>query len=125
LRARALGIHLEGPFISHKRRGVHPPENLLLPSLSSFDRFWQAARGQIRMMTIAPELPGAIEVIVEATSRGVCVSLGHSDADLDSTRTAVTGGARHATRPFNALRPLDHRHPGILGEVLTESSLSR
>src|SRR5438105_7268727 len=61
LRARALGIHLEGPFISHKRRGVHPPENLLLPSLSSFDRFWQAARGQIRMMTIAPELPGAIE----------------------------------------------------------------
>src|SRR5712692_6270571 len=82
LRARPRGIHLEGPFISHKRRGVHPPENLLPPSLAAFDRFWQAARGHIRVMTIAPEIPGAVEVITEATRRGVCVSLGHSDADL-------------------------------------------
>src|SRR5438067_3364373 len=124
LRAQALGIHLEGPFISHKRRGVHPPENLLVPSLSSLDRFWQAARGHIRMMTIAPELPGAMEVIAAAASRGRCVSLGHSDADLGAARNAVRAGARHATHTFNAMRPLDHRDPGILGEVLTDSRLS-
>jgi N-acetylglucosamine-6-phosphate deacetylase len=123
-RARPLGIHLEGPFISHSRRGVHPPENLLAPSLPAFDRFWQAARGHIRMLTIAPELPGAIEVITEAAKRGVCVSLGHSDADLNAARAGVAAGARHATHTFNAMRPLGHRDPGILGEVLTDSRLS-
>jgi N-acetylglucosamine-6-phosphate deacetylase len=123
-RARPLGIHLEGPFLSHVRRGVHPPENLLLPTLPTFDRFWQAARGHIRVMTIAPELEGAREVIAEAARRGVCVSLGHSDADLSSTRAAVAAGARHATHTFNAMRPLDHRAPGIIGEVLTDSRLT-
>jgi len=124
LRARPLGIHLEGPFISHKRRGVHPPENLLAPSPAAFDRFWQAARGHIRVLTIAPELPGALEVIKLASSRGVCVSLGHSNADLDAARAGFAAGARHATHTFNAMRPLDHRDPGILGEVLTDSLLS-
>ena len=124
LRARPLGIHLEGPFISHRRRGVHPPENLLAPSTAAFDRFWQAARGHIRVLTIAPELPGAIEVIAQASARGVCVSLGHSDADLNAARAGFAAGARHATHTFNAMRPLDHRDPGILGEVLTDSRLS-
>jgi N-acetylglucosamine-6-phosphate deacetylase len=124
LRARPLGIHLEGPFISHSRRGVHPPENLLPPSVAAFERFWQAARGHIRVMTIAPELPGAVEVIAEAAARGVCVSLGHSDADLNAARAGFAAGARHATHTFNAMRPLDHRDPGILGEVLTDSRLS-
>jgi len=123
-RAQPLGIHLEGPFISHVRRGVHPPENIMLPTLSAFDRFWEAARGQIRVMTIAPELEGAREVIAEAARRGVCVSLGHSDADLSSARAAVAAGARHATHGFNAMRPLDHREPGIVGEMLTDSRLS-
>jgi N-acetylglucosamine-6-phosphate deacetylase len=124
LRARPLGIHLEGPFISHCRRGVHPPADLLTPSLAAFDRFWQAARGHIRVLTIAPELPGAIEVIAEAAKRGVCVSLGHSDANLEAARAGVAAGARHATHTFNAMRPLGHRDPGILGEVLTGSRLS-
>ena len=123
-RAQPLGIHLEGPFISHIRRGVHPPANLLRPSLEMFDRFWQAARGCIRFMTIAPELEGAKEVIAEATRRGVCVSLGHSNADLNATRDAVAAGARHATHGFNAMRPLDHREPGIVGEMLTDSRLT-
>jgi N-acetylglucosamine-6-phosphate deacetylase len=123
-RALPLGIHLEGPFLSHVRRGVHPPESLLLPTLPTFDRFWQAARGHIRIMTIAPELEGAREVIAEASQRGVCVSLGHSDADVNSARAAVAAGARHATHTFNAMRPLDHREPGIIGEVLTDSRLS-
>src|ERR1700686_2071615 len=124
IRALPLGIHLEGPFISHARRGVHPPENLLAPTLPLFEKFWQAARGRIRMMTIAPELEGATEVISEAARRGVCVSLGHSDADFAATERGIAAGARHATHTFNAMRPLDHRNPGILGAVLTDSRVS-
>jgi N-acetylglucosamine-6-phosphate deacetylase len=128
-RAVPLGIHLEGPFISHARRGVHPPENLLAPKLTLFEQFWQAARGRIRMMTIAPELEGAPEVIAEAARRGVCVSLGHSDADFGAAERGIAAGARHATHTFNAMRPLghntlDHRSPGILGAVLTDRRVS-
>jgi N-acetylglucosamine-6-phosphate deacetylase len=128
-RSLPLGIHLEGPFISHARRGVHPLGNLLAPKLSTFEQFWQAARGRIRMMTIAPELEGAPEVIAEAARRGVCVSLGHSDADFEATGRGIAAGARHATHTFNAMRPLDHRTvdhrgPGILGAVLTDRRVS-
>jgi N-acetylglucosamine-6-phosphate deacetylase len=122
--ARPFGIHLEGPFLSHKRRGVHPPENLLAPTLEIFDRLWQAARGHVRVMTIAPEIPGAMEVIAEAARRNVCVSIGHSDADAQTAQDAVKWGARHATHTFNAMRPLDHRDPGIIAEVLTDDRLS-
>ena len=124
VQARPLGIHLEGPFLSHKRRGVHPPEYLVSPTIEIFDRLWQAARGHIRMMTIAPEIPGAIEVIAEAARRNVCVSIGHSDAELPTAQQAVRAGARHATHTFNAMRPLDHREPGILGEVLSDDSIT-
>ena len=122
--ARPLGIHLEGPFLSHKRRGVHPPEYLVQPTIEIFDRLWQAARGQVRMMTIAPEVPGATEVIAEAARRNVCVSMGHSDAELPIAQSAVKSGARHATHTFNAMRPLDHRDPGIIGEVLTDNRIT-
>ena len=122
--ARPLGIHLEGPFLSHKRRGVHPPEYLVEPTVKIFERLWQAAHGHVRMMTIAPEIPGAIEVIAEAARRKVCVSIGHSDAELPVAREAVRQGARHATHTFNAMRPLDHRNPGIIGEVLSDDTLT-
>jgi len=124
VQARPLGIHLEGPFLSHKRRGVHPPENLVTPTPEIFDRLWQAARGHVRVLTIAPEIPGAMEVIAEAARRNVCVSIGHSDAELPIAQAAVKAGARHATHTFNAMRPLDHRDPGIIGEVLTDDRLS-
>jgi N-acetylglucosamine-6-phosphate deacetylase len=124
VQARPLGIHLEGPFLTHKRRGVHPPEYLVEPTLEIFERLWQAARGHVRMMTIAPELPGALEVIEEAARRKVLVSIGHSDAVLEAARAGVRAGARHATHTFNAMRPLDHRDPGILAEVLTDTQLS-
>lgn len=122
--ARPLGVHLEGPFLSHARRGVHPKENLLPPTVAALDRFWQAARGHISMMTIAPEVPGATEVIAEAVRRGICVSLGHSDAYLKDALAGVQAGARHATHTFNAMRPMDHRRPGILDLVLTEDHIS-
>src|SRR5216684_9053715 len=124
VQAQPLGIHLEGPFLSHRRRGVHPPEYLVEPTLKIFEQLWQAARGQVRMMTIAPELPGALDVIAEATRRKVCVSIGHSDAVIKAARAGVQAGARHATHTFNAMRPLDHRDPGIVGEVLTDSQLT-
>jgi N-acetylglucosamine-6-phosphate deacetylase len=122
--ARPLGIHLEGPFLSHARRGVHAPENLALPTVALFERLWQAARGHVRMLTIAPELPGAPEVIAEAARRRVLVSIGHSDADLNAAQAGVRAGARHATHTFNAMRPLDHREPGILAEVLTDPDVT-
>ena len=123
-RAVPLGIHLEGPFLSHARRGVHPPEHLLPARLETFERLWQAARGHIRMMTIAPETDGALELIAAAAVRGVCVSLGHSDADFATTERAVTAGARHATHTFNAMRPFDHRDPGIVGAILADDRIT-
>ena len=123
-RAQPHGIHIEDPFISHARRGVHPPQNLLEPTLAIFEQLWDAARGHIRVMTIAPELNGAMEVIKEAANRGVCVSMGHSDADLATARAAVQAGARHATHTFNAMRPLAHRDPGLLTQILMDPGIS-
>jgi N-acetylglucosamine-6-phosphate deacetylase len=123
-RTQPIGIHIEGPFLSHVRRGMHPPDDLQKPTLKAFKQMWEASRGRIRVMTIAPELDGALEVIAEASKCGVCVSIGHSDADIDQARKGVAAGGRHATHTFNAMRPLDHRKPGILGEVLTNDNLS-
>ncbi|MBZ5569371.1 MAG: N-acetylglucosamine-6-phosphate deacetylase [Acidobacteriia bacterium] len=124
VRAQPLGIHLEGPFISHAKRGVHPAEHLQAPDLQVFDRLWQAARGQVSFMTVAPELPKSEYLIGEAARRGVCVSLGHSDSTLAQVETAIAAGARHATHTFNAMRALDHREPGILGAALAEQRLT-
>jgi N-acetylglucosamine-6-phosphate deacetylase len=123
-RAAPLGIHLEGPFISHEKRGVHPPENLLPSSPQALDRFWQASAGSIRMMTIAPELPGAAETIRYARSLGVRSSLGHSNATYQEAQSGISAGADHATHTFNAMRALDHREPGILGAVLENDDLT-
>jgi N-acetylglucosamine-6-phosphate deacetylase len=118
-----IGIHLEGPFLSHSKRGVHPPELLLEPDIALFDRFYEAAEGNIRLMTLAPELPGALEFASHATARGVRVSVGHSNATAAETRACIVAGAVSATHTFNAMRPLDHREPGILGIVLTTDPL--
>jgi N-acetylglucosamine-6-phosphate deacetylase len=121
--ARPIGIHLEGPFLSHTKRGVQPEEHLLAPDIATFDRLFDAAEGCVRLMTLAPELPGAIELAAHATARGVRVSLGHSNATAVETRAVSAAGAVSATHTFNAMRPLDHREPGILGTVLTDDSL--
>jgi N-acetylglucosamine-6-phosphate deacetylase len=88
--AHAIGIHLEGPFLSHVKRGVHPPANLLEPDIATFDRFFDAAGGHIRLMTLAPELPGAAELAAHATARGVRISMGDPDRD------GRWSGQRHA-----------------------------
>lgn len=118
-----VGIHLEGPFLSHEKRGVHPPELLLTPTVALFERFWQAAEGQIKLMTIAPELPNAIEVIRHASGLGVRISIGHSDAESRFAKTGIAAGAVSATHTFNAMRTFDHREPGILGVVLDDENL--
>jgi N-acetylglucosamine-6-phosphate deacetylase len=118
-----IGIHLEGPFLSHAKRGVHPGALLQPPSVALFDRFQQAARGHVRLLTIAPEVPGAIELIAHATSSGVRVSLGHTNATAAEAQAAIVAGASTATHTFNAMRPLDHREPGILGTVLDTPTL--
>jgi N-acetylglucosamine-6-phosphate deacetylase len=121
--ARPVGIHLEGPFISHAKRGVHPPADIQPPSIPLFERMRQAARGHIRLLTIAPELPGALDLIEYATGAGTHVSLGHSDATAVQTRAALAAGAQSATHTFNAMRRMDQREPGIAGVVLDAEAL--
>ena len=121
--ARPVGIHLEGPFLSPHKRGAHVESQLLTPSIALFDRMWDAAEGNIRVMTIAPELPNAEETIAHATKLGVRVSLGHSNANGDNARAGVMAGAVTATHSFNAMRRFDHREPGLIGEVLGNDQL--
>ena len=113
--ALPIGIHLEGPFLSHAKRGVQPAEHLQAPDIALFDRFLEAAGGHVRLMTLAPELPGAVELARHATARGVRVSLGHSDATAAETRAAIAAGAVSATHTFNAMRALDHQRAGDSG----------
>jgi N-acetylglucosamine-6-phosphate deacetylase len=121
--ARPVGIHLEGPFLSPHKRGAHPERLLQRPSISLLERMCQAAEGHVRLLTIAPELPGAEEVIARAVELGIRVSIGHSNATLAEAQHGVLAGAVTATHTFNAMRSFDHREPGILGEVLTNTSL--
>jgi N-acetylglucosamine-6-phosphate deacetylase len=121
--ARPVGIHLEGPFLSPHKRGAHAESQLLTPSVALFEQLWEASEGNIRVMTIAPELPGSEETIAHAAKLGVRVSLGHSNAEADAARRGVQAGAVTATHTFNAMRRFDHRDPGLLGEVLTNDQL--
>ena len=123
LQAQPRGIHLEGPFLSHIKRGVHPEKYLQKPSIELFERFQQAARGHICLVTIAPELSGAMELIAYATSLGVRCSLGHTNALASETRAAIDAGASSVTHTFNAMRALNHREPGVLGVVLDDQRL--
>jgi len=123
-RARPLGVHLEGPFLSQARRGVHLPLYLQRPSLEVLNQMWDAAAGQVLMLTIAPELDGALDLIRDASRRAVCVSIGHSNATLAQALAGIQAGARHATHTFNAMRRLDHRDPGLLGAILTDRSVT-
>lgn len=121
--ARPLGIHIEGPFLSPHKKGAHPARLLQTPSVELFDRMWQASAGKIRLMTIASELPNAVDVIARAVSLGVRVSLGHSNADAAEAEAGVRAGAVTATHTYNAMRNFDHKASGLVGEVLTNDNL--
>src|SRR5262245_56522418 len=123
--ARILGIHLEGPFLEPERRGAHKTEHLRPPSLDEFREDVKAAKGQLRMMTIAPELPGAIDVLREGVKRRVIMCAGHSKALAgDVSRAVLEGGLRHVTHVFNAMPPLHHRDETLLNAALLIDRLS-
>jgi N-acetylglucosamine-6-phosphate deacetylase len=112
------GIHLEGPFLSAARCGAQNPRHLTAPDVAAFWTLHAAARGWLKMITIAPELPGALDVIRAAAGAGVIAAAGHTDASAEVTATAVAAGVSHATHLFNGMRPLAHRDPGPAGALL-------
>ncbi|MGH3282320.1 MAG: N-acetylglucosamine-6-phosphate deacetylase [Trebonia sp.] len=114
------GIHLEGPFLSAVRCGAQDPRYLIAPDMAVFARLHAAARGWLRMITIAPELPGARDVIRAASAAGVIAAAGHTDASAEVTAGAIAGGISHATHLFNGMRPLGHRDPGPAGALLDD-----
>ena len=121
--AEPLGIHMEGPYFSVVRRGAHPPVWLRMPDEDETERVLEITRGHLRLITLAPELPGAHAMIRRLIEAGVTVSLGHSDADYEQAQEAIRLGVTHATHCFNAMRPLHHRHPGPLAAIAESSQV--
>jgi N-acetylglucosamine-6-phosphate deacetylase len=123
-RAQVLGVHFEGPFISPLRRGVHPTEWITLPSAALLQRFTEAAGGYAQILTIAPELLGAMPCIDAARKAGLVVAMGHTDATYEQARAAIAHGVRHAVHVYNAMRPFTHRDSGVIGAVLTSPDVT-
>ncbi|MBI3961681.1 MAG: N-acetylglucosamine-6-phosphate deacetylase [Deinococcus sp.] len=118
---RLLGLHIEGPFLNPVRRGAHEPSYLLPPSTALMQELLDL--GPVRLVTLAPELPGALELVRLLRRRGVIVSLGHSDANLEQTRAAIDAGVTMLTHFYNGMRGLHHRDPGPVGAGLTDDRL--
>ncbi|MBQ6653925.1 MAG: N-acetylglucosamine-6-phosphate deacetylase [Erysipelotrichaceae bacterium] len=112
--AQCLGIHMEGPFLSRKRAAVMKPETLRDPSTEEFQKMIEASGHKIVQMTIAPELPGAMELIEYGTSQGISMMLGHSEADVKTARMAIAKGAVGLTHMYNAMGQHEHRQPGLV-----------
>jgi N-acetylglucosamine-6-phosphate deacetylase len=121
--AALLGIHVEGPFLNPIRKGAIAESTMRPPSAGDLHRMQEAAGGAIRMMTIAPELPGALAVIEEMVALGIVASVGHSDATYEEVLQGVAAGIRKSTHTFNAMRPLHQRDPGTVGAVLADDRL--
>lgn len=115
---RILGVHLEGPFLSPARPGAHRPEYLRRPSVEWIAGLIREFPGAVRLVTLAPELDGAAEVIEHLRSRGIAAAAGHTDATYPQAAAAFDRGIRLATHLFNAMRPYHHREPGIVGAAL-------
>jgi N-acetylglucosamine-6-phosphate deacetylase len=122
--AEILGIHFEGPFINPLRRGVHPPEWIRLPSAELLEKFINAAKGNALLLTIAPELLGAMPCIDAARKVGMVVGMGHTDATYEQARAGLARGVHHAIHTYNAMRPFSHRDAGVIGAVLTSPEIS-
>jgi len=118
------GIHLEGPFLSAIRCGAQDPRYMIAPDVAAFERLRAAAANQLRVITVAPELPGATALIKAAAQAGVIAAVGHTDATAEITSAAVDAGASHATHLFNGMRPLHHREPGPVGALLDRDEVS-
>jgi N-acetylglucosamine-6-phosphate deacetylase len=122
--ARILGIHVEGPFFNPKRAGAQPPGSIVEPTPADCEALLRAADGDLKIISIAPEIPGALEAIRFFSQRGVVCSAAHTDATLDEFRAGVEEGIRLATHLYSAMRPFFHRDPGIIAGVWTEERVA-
>jgi N-acetylglucosamine-6-phosphate deacetylase len=120
--ATPLGLHFEGPYLAPERRGAHAPAHLRAPDRAAVAG-WSRSAG-VALVTLAPELPGALDVLRDLVDRGVVVSMGHSSASAAEATAAVDAGARWVTHLFNAMAPLHHRDPGLVGVALTDERLT-
>lgn len=118
--ARVLGCNLEGPFISPGRAGAQDPASIRPPDVAELCRLLELGDGTVRIVTLAPEVDGAAEVIGECVDQNVTVSLGHTDADFDCSREAFDRGATHVTHLFDAMGPFHHRRPGLVAAALLD-----
>ncbi len=119
---RILGVHLEGPFLAPGRLGAHPAAFRRDPDPALLERL--LAAGPVRLVTLAPELPGGLDLVRLARGRGVAVSLGHSDATAEEAHAAFDRGATAVTHLFNAMRPFHHRDPGLAGAALARPDVA-
>jgi N-acetylglucosamine-6-phosphate deacetylase len=117
-RGHVLGSHLEGPFLSARRCGAQNEAHMHAPDAALLERLRAAAGDSLRMVTIAPELPGALPLIETLAKAGVIAAMGHSDATYEQALEGIRAGASHATHLFNAMPPLHHRNPGLVGAAL-------
>jgi N-acetylglucosamine-6-phosphate deacetylase len=122
--ARVLGVHLEGPFLSPARAGAHRREWLVPPTAAAVGGLLAAGAGVLRLVTLAPELPGGLAAVARLAAAGLVVSIGHSEATAAETAAAAGAGARMVTHLFNAQRPFHHREPGVTGQALADHRLT-
>ncbi len=123
-RARTLGVHLEGPFISAMRLGAHNPAWISTPDPAAIETLLAAGDDLLRLVTLAPELDGGLAAVKQFTANGVLVSVGHSDATAQQVSAAALAGATMVTHLFNAQRPMHHREPGVVGQALADTRLT-
>ena len=121
--AQILGLHLEGPYLNIKFKGAQPDEGIRDPNFDELDELLAAANGQIKVMTLAPELPGSLELIRKLTANNIVASLGHSECDYDTALAAIDAGATYATHLFNAMSGVHHRKPGLAACCLNEPGI--
>lgn len=121
--AEIMGIHLEGPFFAEKYKGAHLSENIRNPKLEEFNRYVEEAGGRLKIITMAPELEGADEVIKRAAEVGVCVSAGHTNATNEQMKHGFEVGVTQGTHLYNAMSPMNHREPGTVGALLCNSDV--
>lgn len=123
LGSRIWGIHLEGPYLNVERTGAQNPQHLRKPDLEELKQLWELSGHTIRLITLAPEMEGAHEVMAWACKHHITVSIGHSDATHEQMCEAIHHGATHVTHLFNGMRPLHHRDPGVAGTALLRDEL--
>ncbi|MGX7149657.1 N-acetylglucosamine-6-phosphate deacetylase [Enterococcus ureasiticus] len=122
--AKILGIHLEGPYLNVKRKGMQDPNYLRNPDLKEMDMIFERAGDLIKMVTVAPELPGCLELITYLKRKNVVVAIAHSDATYEEAQAAFQQGASHITHCFNAMPPIHHRAPGLVTAALENDTVS-